>query len=60
MWHHMAKAWRAMSTSISFLPPATKEDILQLNLWWSTHYRGLEFGIVMDGAFESLWLIQLW
>lgn len=51
LWHYMAKACRAMSISISFLPPTTKEDIIQLNLWWSTNYHGLEFGITMDGAF---------
>lgn len=51
MWHHIAKAWKAMSSSMHFLPRIAHEDIMQLKLWWTNHYHGLEIGIMMDNAF---------
>lgn len=51
MWHHIAKAWKSISSSISFLSPTIMDETLQLNKWWPTKYYELEFGITMDKVF---------
>lgn len=40
-----------MTRMVIFLSPSCLEDILQINLWWQTKYKGLYFGITMDRGF---------
>lgn len=51
MWHHIAKAWKSISSSISFLSSTVMDEMLKLNKVWPTKHYELEFGIIMDKVF---------
>ena len=39
-----------MARMVTYLPPPTPEDILQLSLWWRTEYQSICFGITTSRA----------
>ena len=50
VWHHNTQSWKVMARMITYLPPPTPEDILQLSLWWRMEYQSIFFCITTSRA----------
>lgn len=44
-----------MAPNVYILPPNDREDIYQLDLWWTVEFQGLEFGSIMHMVFLGMY-----
>jgi hypothetical protein len=44
IWNQLMKSWQVMNKFLQAIPPRNKNKVLQVNLWWTMHFIGGNFG----------------
>jgi hypothetical protein len=44
IWNRLIKSWKRMNKSVEAILPCNQEEVLQVSLWWTTHFLGGHFG----------------